>query len=104
MGQPIPSDYVAPRPLPQIDGIRPLIDANKPQTTVKITLTTGQQTTLTLNTDHTIADIHTYVMSANPNVMNYQLVSGYPPTPLMDPSVTIAAAKLQQANVIQKLL
>ena len=71
---------------------------------IKITLSTGQQTALEINTNHTIADIHTFVMSVNPNVVSYQLVSGYPPTPLMDPSVTIANAGLKMANVQQRLI
>ena len=71
---------------------------------IKITLTTGQTTTLELNTYHTIADIHSYVMSVNPSIASYQLVSGYPPTPLMDPSVTIANAGLLRANVIQRAI
>ena len=57
-----------------------------------------------MNTSHTIADLHSYVMSVNPSVRSYQLVSGYPPTPLQDPSMTIAAAGLLRANVIQKML
>ena len=101
----MPQNYVAPQPSfqPLPFGLRPVIDPNVEKTLIKTTLSTGQQTTLELNTTHTVADIHTYVMSVNPNVTSYQLVSGYPPTPLMDPSVTIATAGLKSANVIQRL-
>ena len=67
---------------------------------IRITLHTGQTTTLTVNPEqHTVADIHTYVMSVCPTVGNYQLLSGYPLTPLADPSKTIKDAGLEQANV-----
>ena len=74
--------------------MRPLVDTSKPRTTIRITLYTGQTTTLELNETHTVADIHTYVMSVAPSPGSYQLMSGYPPKPLADPSVTIKAAKL----------
>ena len=90
------------QPLPE--GIKPIIDPNKTKTTIRITLSTGQATTLDLNLDHTIAEIHTYVMSVNPTAGSYQLFSGYPPKPLQDPSMTIEAAQLQQANVTQRLV
>ena len=53
---------------------------------------------------HKISDIHTFIKSVNPNVNNYQLVTGYPPTPLLDPDQTIQAAGLTQANVRQVLI
>ena len=56
-----------------------------------------------LNLTHTVADIHTYVMSVAPTAGSYQLMSGYPPRPLADPSVTIKAAKLENANVAMRL-
>ena len=79
--------------------MRPLVDTSKPRTTLRITLYTGQNTTLDLNMSHTVADIHTYVMSVAPTAGSYQLLSGYPPRPLADPSATIKAAKLSNANV-----
>ena len=80
-----------------------MIDPNVEKTLIKITLSTGQSTTLELNVTHTVGDIHTYVMSVNPYVTSYQLLAGYPPAPLTDGSVTIAAAGLRSANVIQRI-
>ncbi len=74
--------------------MRPLVDTGSPKTSIRITLYTGQATTLELNLSHTVADIHTYVMSVAPTAGSYQLMSGYPPKPLADPSLTIKAAKL----------
>ena len=83
--------------------MRPLVDTTKPKTSIRITLYTGQTTTLELNESHTVADIHTYVMSVAPTAGSYQLMSGYPPKPLADPSKTIKAAKLKIANVTMRL-
>ena len=83
--------------------MRPLVDTTKPKTSIRITLYTGQTTTLELNESHTVADIHTYVMSVAPTAGSYQLMSGYPPKPLADPSKTIKAAKLKNANVTMRL-
>ena len=85
-------------------GVRPVVDQTKGTTQVRVTLHTGQQTTLDLNLSHTVADIHTYVMSVAPVSGSYQLFSGYPPRPLADPGMTIEKAKLQQANVSMRLI
>ena len=53
---------------------------------------------------HTVAEIHTYVMSVCPGVASYQLMSGYPPRPLADPGMTITAAQLKSANMTMRLL
>ena len=83
--------------------MRPAVDDTKEMTTIRINLSTGQQSTLDLNLDHTVAEIHTYVLSVAPTSGSYQLMSGYPPKPLADPSLTIKEANLQQANVTMRL-
>eukprot|EP00353_Schmidingerella_taraikaensis_P005764 CAMPEP_0185582500 /NCGR_PEP_ID=MMETSP0434-20130131/20835_1 /TAXON_ID=626734 ORGANISM="Favella taraikaensis, Strain Fe Narragansett Bay" /NCGR_SAMPLE_ID=MMETSP0434 /ASSEMBLY_ACC=CAM_ASM_000379 /LENGTH=130 /DNA_ID=CAMNT_0028201329 /DNA_START=232 /DNA_END=626 /DNA_ORIENTATION=+ len=65
---------------------------------------TGQQTTLDLNASHTVAEIHTFVMSVAPTAGSYQLMSGYPPQPLADPGMTIRKAGLEMANVTMRLM
>ena len=85
-------------------GVRPAVDPTKGTTQIRITLYTGQQATLDLNVNHTVADIHTYVMSVAPTAGSYQLMSGYPPKPLADPSMTIEKAGLKQANVTMRLM
>lgn len=89
-------------PLP--DGIRPIVNQKKPKTNIRINLYTGQSVTLEVNMDHTVADLHTYVMSVAPIAGSYQLMSGYPMKPLADPSKTIKAAGLKQANVTMTLV
>ena len=83
--------------------MRPLVDTSKPSTTIRITLHTGQNTSLDLNYSHTVADIHTFVMSVAPTAGSYLLLNGYPPRPLADPSMTIGDAKLENANIVMRL-
>mmetsp|Transcript_19781 Transcript_19781/g.24435 ORF Transcript_19781/g.24435 Transcript_19781/m.24435 type:complete len:95 (-) Transcript_19781:49-333(-) len=85
-------------------GVRPFVDHSKPVTQIRITLYTGQQTTLDLNASHTVAEIHTFVMSVAPTAGSYQLMSGYPPQPLADPGMTIRKAGLEMANVTMRLM
>ena len=93
---------MAAAPLPV--GIRPMVNETKPKTAIRINLYTGQSVTLDVNLDHTVADIHTYVMSVAPINGSYQLMSGYPPRPLADPSKTIKDAKLENANVTMAIV
>ena len=62
-----------PAPPAQLpEGIKPVVDDSKRTTMVRITLYTGQTSTLTVNPEtHTVADIHTYVMSVAPTVGSY---------------------------------
>ena len=59
---------------------------------------------MTLNLTHTVADIHSFVMAAAPVDGEYQLVSGFPPKPLSDPSKTIEQAGLKSAAITQKIV
>ena len=45
-------------------------------------------------TNHTVADIHMYVMQAAPVDGSYDLISGFPPKPLENPDLTIEEAEL----------
>ena len=56
-----------------------------------------------MNLTHTVADIHSYVMSVAPVEGTYNLVNGFPPKPLTDPSATIESAGLKNAALTQKL-
>ena len=99
--------YAPPATMPMLmleQGVRPLVDASRPLTQIRITLYTGQQATLDLNWDHTVAEIHTFVMSVAPTAGSYQLMSGYPPKPLADPGMTIKKAGLEMANVTMRLM
>ena len=53
---------------------------------------------------HTVGDIHGFVMNAAPVEGEYQLISGFPPKPLTDPSATVEAAGLKNAAITQKIV
>ena len=84
--------FVQPQFAEMPNGERPVLDSSVEKTTIKITLSTGQATTLDLNMTHTVADIRTFVSSVNPSVPNYQLVRQYPPGLLNNPAATVAEA------------
>ena len=84
-------------------GGQPVVDSSKPTTAIQFRFHNGQRATLTVNTTHTVADLHAYVRSVAPVKGEYQLLSGFPPKPLTDPSATIEKAGLLKASITQKL-
>ena len=51
-----------------------------------------------------VASVFAYVMSVAPVEGEFQLMTGFPPKPLDNPSLTIKAAGLKNAAVTQKIL
>ena len=82
----------------------PEVDSSKPSTKIQIRFHNGDRQAVEFNVDNTVADIHMYVMQAAPVDGSYELISGFPPKPLDSPDLTIAAAGLKGASVIQKIL
>jgi UBX domain-containing protein 1 len=82
----------------------PPIDESKPKTTIQIRFHNGEKASFTINLDRTVSDIHNYLMIAAPVDGEYQLVVGFPPKPLSDPSKTIEAAGLKNASITQKII
>mmetsp|Transcript_27074 Transcript_27074/g.26133 ORF Transcript_27074/g.26133 Transcript_27074/m.26133 type:complete len:148 (+) Transcript_27074:269-712(+) len=80
-------------------GGKPVVDEGAPSTTVQIRFHNGQTASLTLNLTHTISDIHMFVMTAAPVEGEYQLIAGFPPKPLLDPSQSVAQAGLKSAKI-----
>ncbi|KAJ1597365.1 hypothetical protein NDA14_005790 [Ustilago hordei] len=80
------------------------VDADRPTTQLQIRLSDGQRMTARFNTDHTIADLRSYINAANPvtSTRNYVLNASFPPKPLSDESQTLQDAGLLNAVVIQK--
>ena len=79
---------------------KPVVDDSQPKTNLQIRFHNGERVQLAVNMTHTIGDIHTYVMSAAP-ISNgeYQLIAGFPPKPLDDPSKTIQEVGLRNAVI-----
>ncbi|CAG9317082.1 unnamed protein product [Blepharisma stoltei] len=82
----------------------PSFDPNQPTTTVQIRFHNGQRKTLTLNLNARLNVIFDYVMMAAPVDGSFELVSGFPPRPLQNPSLTIQESGVAGSAVIQKLL
>lgn len=82
----------------------PPVDESKPKTTLQIRFHNGEKASITMNLDRTVADIHEYLMSAAPVDGDYQLIFGFPPKPLSDPSKTLEAAGLKNAAITQKII
>uniref|UniRef100_A0A7S3IGW1 NSFL1 cofactor p47 n=1 Tax=Strombidium inclinatum TaxID=197538 RepID=A0A7S3IGW1_9SPIT len=83
---------------------KPVVDASQPSTTLQIRFHNGERVSLTVNMTHTVGDIHNYVMVAAPVEGEYQLVTGFPPKPLSDPSKTVQEAGLKNAALTQKIM
>jgi len=82
----------------------PPIDESKPKTTIQIRFHNGEKASITINTDRRVSDIHEYIMNAAPVDGDYQLVFGFPPKPLSDPSKTIEEAGLKSAAITLKIV
>lgn len=82
----------------------PVVDDSQPKTTIQIRFHNGERASITLNLHHLVSDIHDYVMQAAPVDGEYQLVFGFPPKPINDPSKTIEQAGLKNAAITQRIV
>lgn len=82
----------------------PPVDESQPKTTIQIRFHNGERASITLNLSHHVSDIHEYVMTAAPVDGDYQLVFGFPPKALTDPTKTIEEAGLKNAAITQKII
>lgn len=83
---------------------KPIVDESQPTTNLQIRFHNGEREVVTFNLSHTIGDLHQYIMNAAPVDGSYQLVSGFPPKPVGDPSLTLESAGLKAAAITQKIL
>lgn len=85
----------------------PVADASKPTTSLQLRLSTGARIKAQLNLEHTVADIWKLVadnmgMEAFKNSSQHELSAGFPPKPLADASLTLAAADLANAAITHR--
>ena len=78
---------------------KPIVDESQPKTSIQVRFHNGERATVTMNLTHTVGDLHAYVMCAAPVDGEYQLISGFPPKPLLDPSKTIEQAGLKNSAI-----
>ena len=82
---------------------KPLVNPALPTTTIQFRFHNGQRATLEVNHTHTVGDIRAYVSVIAPVKGNFELISGFPPKALNNPSATIEEAGLLKASITQKL-
>ncbi|XP_053963804.1 NSFL1 cofactor p47 [Anastrepha ludens] len=81
------------------------VDASQPTTTLQIRLADGSRLMAQFNLNHTVGDIHRYIMNARPQYMNgnFRLVSSFPTRELTDETATIELAGLKNASILQRM-
>lgn len=85
----------------------PEADEGKPTTTLQLRLSTGARVKARLNLEHTVADLWRLVAremgdAAFAAASGHELSAGFPPKPLKDTSVSLAAADLANASVTHR--
>lgn len=79
------------------------VDPSKPQTSLQIRLADGSRLVAKFNHDHTVSDIHEFIMRSRPQGQsNFYLQSSFPVKIIEDKSLTIAKANLLNSVVFQK--
>ena len=81
---------------------KPALDDGKPKTTLQVRLSNGKRARVTLNLDHTVAQLDALIRADHGAEGSYQLLAGFPPAPLADPAASVEAAGLKGASVTQK--
>lgn len=79
-----------------------VVDESKPLANMQIRLLDGRREKVTLNLTHTVGDLMNKVASLGGTSKPFLLTAGFPPKPLSDPTATLEAAGLKNAQVTQK--
>lgn len=87
--------------------LAPCADESKPSTTIQLRLSSGARAKVTLNLDHTVADVWRAVanlmgVAAFRAASNHVLSAGFPPKQLTDPTATLQSADLKNAAVTHR--
>lgn len=85
----------------------PTVDESKPVTNVQIRLSNGTRVKARLNTEHTVADLWRVIASemglpAFKAATNHSISAGFPPKPLTELGLSLAAADLANAAVTHR--
>ncbi|KAI1788231.1 hypothetical protein LXA43DRAFT_1026165 [Ganoderma leucocontextum] len=89
---------------PQEFGTRFEVDQTKPTTSVQIRLADGTRMVARMNLMHTVGDIRNFINASRPenNARAYVIMTTFPNKDLQDDSLTIEAAGLANAVVVQR--
>jgi UBX domain-containing protein 1 len=85
--------------------VAPTVDASQPTTSIQVRFPAGTRRVITLNLTQTVADLATLAAADGANTdlpAQFQLVAGFPPQPLTNPTATILEAGLKGAQVSLK--
>jgi len=79
------------------------VDDGKPVTTLQLRLNDGTRLVARFNLTHTVGDVRRFIVHSRPGApATFRLCTAFPPADLADDAVTIEAAGLANAVVIQK--
>lgn len=78
------------------------VDASQPTTKLQIVLSDRKKVNETFNQSHTVLQLYQHIMAVS-GQPKFDLVAGFPPKPLADPSQTLKEAGLLGASVQQRL-
>eukprot|EP00455_Lapot_gusevi_P031390 TRINITY_DN3401_c0_g1_i3.p1 TRINITY_DN3401_c0_g1~~TRINITY_DN3401_c0_g1_i3.p1 ORF type:complete len:122 (-),score=38.13 TRINITY_DN3401_c0_g1_i3:184-549(-) len=78
------------------------VDEKQPTTTLQLVLHDKRRLRQKFNTSHTVLDIYQHVMHESGQPA-FDLLGGFPPKPLNDPSISIQDAGLAGSSLTQKL-
>ncbi|XP_056420303.1 UBX domain-containing protein 2A [Hyla sarda] len=81
-----------------------VLDAKEPQTNIKIWLSDGKRIVQKFNTTHRISDVRNFVerLPCKSEKIPFTLATSFPLRDLLDESVTIQEAQLQNAVLVQR--
>jgi len=90
--------------LESIEGKELPYDDKDESTKIQVILYNGKRETVTVNLKSTILELYAHIRYISNYDGKFQLLAGFPPQPLDNPSQTIREAQLQGARVTQKPL
>mmetsp|Transcript_64265 Transcript_64265/g.57780 ORF Transcript_64265/g.57780 Transcript_64265/m.57780 type:complete len:368 (-) Transcript_64265:21-1124(-) len=87
-----------------VNGEKMICDDSKPNTKIQIMPIGGKKETLQVNLSSTIKQLYAHFKAVSTHDGGFQLLAGFPPKPLKDPSATIESAGVKGARIQQKKL
>jgi len=89
-------------PLELVEGKELSFDDKDESTKIQVILYNGKRETITVNLKNTILELYAHIKFISNYNGKFQLLAGFPPQVLDNPSQTIREAQLQGARVTQK--
>lgn len=98
------SSAPAPRPSQAPVGNWEGVNESLPSTSIQLRLSDGSRLVARMNNHHTVSDIRKFIRTARPDLPeSYTLLTGFPSKLVEDENLTLEAAGLLNAVIIQKL-